>query len=347
MEPRIQYADSSDGTRIAYWTLGEGRPLVMLPNLPLSNIQLEWRRFPAYRRWCERLAENRMLVGYDGRGLGLSSRQPPSYTLDGHVSDLEAVSSRLGSDDFVLLGSWHTGAVAISHTVRHPERISHLLLWGAYAKAEDYAESPRIQAARSLMDKDWEAYADTLAFYILRPPDEEGEKTAAGFIRETTTPEAMRSMLAEIGKFDVTDLLPLVRVPTLVMNRNKAWPTLEVSAEVAASIPGARLAAFEGVAPAPWASDMEEIASTIDEFLGDQPPPRVYAGLGEPPDEVLTGREIEVLKLVASGLSNKEIARQLSLSVHTVQRHVANIYGKIGARGRADATAYALRHELL
>jgi DNA-binding NarL/FixJ family response regulator len=58
-------------------------------------------------------------------------------------------------------------------------------------------------------------------------------------------------------------------------------------------------------------------------------------------------RETEVLTLVASGNSNKEIAQELSLSVHTVQRHVANIYNKIGARGRADATAYALRHRLL
>jgi DNA-binding NarL/FixJ family response regulator len=118
-----------------------------------------------------------------------------------------------------------------------------------------------------------------------------------------TTPEAMRSMVAEVDRFD------------------------------------ARLAAFEGVAPLPWASeDMEEIASTIDEFLGDRPPPRVYFGPGKPPDEVLTGREIGVLKLVASGLSNKEIAQELSLSVHTVQRHIANTYGKIGARGPADAT---------
>lgn len=345
-EPRIEYVESSDGTRIAYWTLGQGQPLVLLPNLPLSNIQLEWRRFPHYRNWCERLATNRRLVGYDARGIGLSGRHPPSYALDAHVSDLEGVAGKPGLDTFALLGSWHTGAIAVSYAARHPERVSHLLLWGTYARAADYAASPRIQASRALLEKDWEAYADTMAFYILRMPGEEGGEAAADFIRETTTQEAMRSTLAEVDKFDVTDLLPSVKAPTLVMNRRKAWPSLEVAADLAARIPGARLAAFEGVAPAPWAGGVEEIASTIDEFLGEGPL-QVEADLEEPADTVLTSRETEVLTLVASGQSNKEIAQQLSLSVHTVQRHVANIYSKIGARGRADATAYALKHRLL
>jgi pimeloyl-ACP methyl ester carboxylesterase/DNA-binding CsgD family transcriptional regulator len=346
-EPRIQYVESSDGTSIAYWTLGQGQPLVILENLPLSNHQLLWRRFPHYRNWCERLAANRRLVGYDARGLGLSGRHPASYDLDAHVSDLEAVASKPGLETFALLGSSHAGAIAVSYTVRHPERVSHLLLWGAYARAADYAASPRIQASRALLEKDWEAYVDTLAFYILRLPDEDQGKAAADFIREATTPEAMRSALAEIDRFDVRDLLPAVKAPTLVMNRRKAaWPSLDVATDLAARIPGARLVAFEGVGPVPWASDVEEIAGTIYEFLGEEPL-QVEVDVEEAVDAALTSRETEVLALVASGHSNKEIAHQLSLSVHTVQRHVANIYNKIGARGRADATAYALKHRLL
>lgn len=346
MEPRIEYVQSSDGTSIAYWTLGQGQSLVILENLPLSNHQLEWRRFPGYRNWCERLATNRRLVGYDARGLGLSERRPSSYALDAHVSDLEAVASRLGLDSFALLGCSHAGAIAVSYAVRHPERVSHLLLWGAYAKAADYAASPRIHASRALLDKDWEAYTDTLAFYILRLPDEEQGGLGAEFIRETTTPEEMRSALAEIDRFDVTDLLPAVKAPTLVMNRRKAaWPSLEVATDLAARVPGARLVAFEGVTPLPWTSHVEEIARTIDGFLGDGPS-QVGVNLEEGIDSGLTSRETEVLTLLASGRSNKEIAQHLSLSVYTVQRHVANIYNKIGARGRADATAYALRHGL-
>ena len=94
------------------------------------------------------------------------------------------------------------------------------------------------------------------------------------------------------------------------------------------------------------ASDVEEIAGTIYEFLGEEPL-QVEVDIEEAVDAALTSRETEVLALVASGHSNKEIAQQLSISVHTVQRHVANIYNKIGARGRADATAYALKHRLL
>ncbi len=156
----------------------------------------------------------------------------------------------------------------------------------------------------------------------------------------------MRSALAEIDKFDVTDLLPAVKAPTLVMNRRKAaWPSLEVAMDLASKIPGASLVAFEGVTPLPWTSHVEEIASCIDEFLGDRPA-EVGVNL-EGADNVLTSRETDVLRLLASGDSNKEIAQHLSLSVYTVQRHVANIYNKIGARGRADATAYALRQGLI
>jgi DNA-binding NarL/FixJ family response regulator len=58
----------------------------------------------------------------------------------------------------------------------------------------------------------------------------------------------------------------------------------------------------------------------------------------------LTARELETLRLLASGLSNKEIAAEMVVSVRTVENHVANVYAKIGARGRADATAFALTH---
>jgi DNA-binding NarL/FixJ family response regulator len=63
----------------------------------------------------------------------------------------------------------------------------------------------------------------------------------------------------------------------------------------------------------------------------------------------LTKREVEVLRLIAAGKSNQEIAWELVLSLRTVERHIANIYQKIGATGRtarATATAYALKHGL-
>src|SRR3972149_2255536 len=95
MEPRIQYAQTADGVSIAFWTIGEGKPLVVMPVMPFSHIQLEWQ-MPEYRHWYQRLAEGRKVVRYDGRGNGLSDRDVPGFSLDAFVMDLEAVVERLG-----------------------------------------------------------------------------------------------------------------------------------------------------------------------------------------------------------------------------------------------------------
>jgi pimeloyl-ACP methyl ester carboxylesterase len=119
MEPRIQYAKTTDGVNIAFWTLGEGQPLVQLPSLPWSHIQLEWQD-PGRRRCYEGLAENRKLVRYDGRGSGLSDRNVADYSVDAHVLDLQAVLQRLDMQRFALLGSGNGGPIAIRVESRCP-----------------------------------------------------------------------------------------------------------------------------------------------------------------------------------------------------------------------------------
>lgn len=142
MEPRIQYAKTSDGVSIAYWTLGEGDvPLVLTSPHVFNHIQLEWQT-PETRRWCERLAEKRQLVGYDGRGSGLSDRDVLRYSLDTLVLDLEAVVGRLGLQAFDLFGDFVGGQTAIACACRHPKLVSHLILWNSYARASDVFRSP-------------------------------------------------------------------------------------------------------------------------------------------------------------------------------------------------------------
>ncbi|KPK45909.1 MAG: hypothetical protein AMJ77_06660 [Dehalococcoidia bacterium SM23_28_2] len=94
MEPRIQYARTTDGVSIAFWTLGEGAPFVEMPTIPVSHIQMEWQ-FPEWRRWYETLARSRMVVRYDCRGVGLSDRDVSDFSLDAYALDLEAVVDRL------------------------------------------------------------------------------------------------------------------------------------------------------------------------------------------------------------------------------------------------------------
>src|SRR3989337_4585583 len=155
MEPRIQYATTSDGVSIAFWTMGEGMPLVYMPDL-FSHIQLEWQ-FPGIQRWNERLAERRKLVRYDGRGRGLSDRDVTDYSLDALVLDLEAVLDRLALERFALLGVTSSGPVAITYAAGHPERVSHLILSHSFARTRDTA-SPLTKSLARLIDTDWQAF---------------------------------------------------------------------------------------------------------------------------------------------------------------------------------------------
>src|SRR6266508_935822 len=114
MEPRIQYAKTSDGVNIAYWTMGEGMSFVAMPLRPSSHIQGEWR-LPQYRATYEAWAQNRQLIRYDGRGSGLSDRDVTRFSLDTDILDLEAVVDRLGLDRFVLSAVGVVGCSAISY----------------------------------------------------------------------------------------------------------------------------------------------------------------------------------------------------------------------------------------
>src|SRR3990172_10221614 len=127
-EPRIQYAKTSDGVNIAFWTLGEGMPLVHMP-LNIGHIQMEWE-IPECRNWYERLAKGRMLVRYDHRGQGLSDRENTDYSIEALVLELEALADRLDLEQLALLGLGVMGPAAVAFAARHPERVSHLILWG-------------------------------------------------------------------------------------------------------------------------------------------------------------------------------------------------------------------------
>jgi class 3 adenylate cyclase len=268
MEPRIQYAQTADGVSIAFWTLGEGMPFVHT-SLIFSHIQLEWQ-YPECRRWYERLAEKRKLVRYDARGVGLSERDVADYSLDARVTDLEAVADRLGLERFALLGMAISGPVAIAYAARHPERVSHLLLWNTYARASDWSRSPQVQAVRALMDKDWAFYTETLAHALLGWSAGEEARRYAALIRESITREALPTVARALNEVDVTALLPQVSSPTLVLHRRQVpMPDISVARGLASRIPDARLALLEGSSLAAYLGDMEAVLQAIDEFLGE------------------------------------------------------------------------------
>lgn len=213
MEQRIQYAKTSDGVNIAYSTVGEGAPLVHMPWFPLSHLQAEWR-LPELRHWHERLAEGRMLVRFDGRGTGLSEQEVTDLTVDARLLDLEAVVDCLKLERFALYAPLHSGPVAIAYAACHPERVSHLALWCAYALASDWYGSQVVQAVLALADVDWQTFTETAI------------GTFAGgwgalLFQECLTQQAYQTFLPTLKAVDVTNMLPQVSAPTLVLHRRQ------------------------------------------------------------------------------------------------------------------------------
>ena len=268
MEPRIQYAQTADGVSIAFWTLGEGTPFVHTPHI-FSHIQLEWQ-IPEVRRWYERLAEKRKLVRYDVRGFGLSQREVPDFSLDSFLLDLDAVVDRAGLERFALLGMVIWGPVAIAYAARHPERVSHLVLWCTFARGSDFWRSPRSRAFRAIRETDLDLYVESMADLILgRRASEEEARWWAAFIRESVTPEVQGAALRAADGFDATGLLPQLGTPTLVLHRrNHPYLDVGVARGLASQTPDARLALLEGTSPMPFLGDMETAVAAIDEFLG-------------------------------------------------------------------------------
>ena len=374
MHPPIQYCKTSDGVSIAFWTFGQGLPLLYLTGGPWNHIEL-WE-VAQCRRWYERLAASRMIIRYDLRGTGKSDRKVTDFSLEAQLRDVDAVAAGLGLKKFDLFAAAGAGPVAIAYAAQHPERIGKVILWCAWARNADI-NSPRIQAWRSLLDEDWELMTDTCAQIVLGWAGGESGRQAATKLRESVTPEVIRNAFVSMGQFDASALLPRVKCPVLVLHRTGiSWIPLEIATALASRLPKARLVLLEGESPAPYMGEWEKAADAITNFLaegdgsigegksafpggtkshpGELPLGNSLASGRELPVEAggnaslddnpdrLTGREVEVLRLVAAGKTNRDIAGELFLSVRTVERHIANIYGKINARGRADATAYAL-----
>jgi class 3 adenylate cyclase len=269
MEPRIQYAQTADGVGIAFWALGEGISFVEMPTIPVSHIQMEWQ-FPQWRRWYESLARTRMMVRYDCRGAGLSDRDVSDFSLDAQVLDLEAVVDRLGLEKLALLSPIHSGPVAIAYASRHPERVSHLVLWHSWARTRDGA-SPQLRALAQLRDTDWHVYSEAVAHTLLGWSEGEPAHRYAALMRECISQETMKTALVSIGEFDATELLPQVQAPTLVLHRRQlSWLSVDIARGLASRIPNARLALLEGESGAVFLGDTEAVMRALSQLMGEE-----------------------------------------------------------------------------
>jgi len=335
--PRIQYARSSDGVSIAYWTLGSGAPLLHLPWGTLSHCQGEWR-LEGCRLWYERLAQRNTVIRYDPRGFGMSDPMSGPVSIDDLVKDVEAVVDSLGLNQVALLAAGESGNTALAYAAKRPDRLCRLVLWCCYARPSDREKSPGYQATTALVDQDPVIFSETVSRIVLGWSAGEEARALAAAIRAVDL-VSLRLLLDTFHSFDASRMLPMITAPTLVMHR-RGWrnPGLDAARVLAAGIPNARMLVLEGKSGLPYAGDMEAAAAAVEAYLGDPCAAGLPAGLSE--------REAEVLRFVAAGRSNREIGEELSISLNTVDRHVSNILTKIGAANRAEAAAFAVRQGL-
>jgi len=253
MEQQIQFCTTHDGVRIAYATVGEGPPLLKAANW-LSHLEFDWRS-PIWRHLLAEFARDYSFIRYDERGNGLSDWDCEDLSFNAFVEDLESVVETAGLDRFPLLGISQGGAVAIAYAVRHPEKVSQLILYGAYARGWAKRHSPdeieQRQAQITLVRLGWGK--DNPAFRqlwtTLYAPDATPEQQSSfnDLQRMSTSPENAVTLLNEMGNIDVVDLLPQVKVPTLVLHcRDESGVPFEEGRLIAAGIPGARFVPLEG-----------------------------------------------------------------------------------------------------
>jgi class 3 adenylate cyclase len=268
MEPGVRFARASDGVTVAYWAMGEGSPLVVMPSMPWSHLQLEWT-IPQIRRWYEGLGNGRQLVRYDGRGFGSSGRDVVSMSLDAQVRDLEAVVDAVGLEGFDLYAGLHSGPPAIAYAVEHPGRLRHLVLFCAYADGAIQAASSLTHATRPIILQDWQFYSQVVARVLLGWAEPEAAQRFAELVEESTTPEIAAAALSATAEYDVTGQLADVAVPTLVIARHELSMAggIDHGRTLAAAIPGARFVMLEGTSVAPYIGDVDAVLGEIDGFL--------------------------------------------------------------------------------
>ena len=271
MEQQIRFCTTCDGVRIAYATVGDGPALVYSPGW-ISHLELQWKQ-PLVRSFYERLARHHTLVLYDKHGTGLSDRNRTDFSLEAEIRDLETVIDHLRLKRLALLGVSEGGPIAIAYAVKHPRHVTHLILYGTYARGKGILAEDLKDAALSLIRASWGLSSELLADMFVPGTDAIIREWFATLQRESATAEMGVQLAARVELIDVANLLPRLRVPTVVLHRrqDKAIP-FELGRELGALIPNARFLPLEGNIHIPWFGDADSVLRAIADFLGDPVP---------------------------------------------------------------------------
>lgn len=248
----VAFCTAADGVRIAYASVGKGTPIIKAANW-LSHLEYDWDA-PIWSPLFRELAMDHHFIRYDERGNGLSDWVVANLSFESFVSDLESVVEANKVDQFVLLGISQGAAVSIDYAVKHPDRVTHLILFGGYpAGWRINATDNEIQEREAIMTltktgwgRDNPAYRQIFTSTFMPSARSEELSWFNEFQRLTTSPENAARFLSVFGDIDVREKLSKVTVPTLVIHSlgDRRIP-VSVGRDIAAAIPNAEFVGLE------------------------------------------------------------------------------------------------------
>ena len=345
-QQKIRFCKSADGVQLAHALSGEGPPLVKVANF-LTHLEFDWRS-PVVQPFLLELGRGRTLVRYDPRGCGLSDRNVQDLSLETWVADLEAVVDAAGIERFPLFAHSQGAAIGIAYAARHPDRVSHLILLGGWARSvmKRNLTPAQVDEMRTLVKlagigwgKENPAYRQVFTSLLIPDSSSEQAESYNELERMCTSAECAARIFSSVGKLDVADLAPRVTCPTLVMHaQGDASVPYEEGRLIAGVIPNSRFVLLQGRNHIllPHEGAWKQFFAEFRAFLrpnGTAGADDAFAGL--------SAREGEVLELIARGLDNAQIAVRLDLSEKTVRNHITHIFGKLQVESRAQAIVRA------
>ena len=243
----IRFSVTEDGVRLAWASIGEGPPLVKASNW-LTHLDFEWGS-PIWQHWWTELSKHHRVIRYDERGNGMSQRDVPEVSFETWVRDLETVVDAAGLDRFSLLGISRGGAIAVAYAARHPERVSKLILYGAFPVGlYHYGSAEEIEARQALISLTrlgWghhhPAFCRLFTNRFIPNSTPVHENWFDDLQRVSTSGENAARLLDVDSGIDVRPLLPQLRVPTLILHCDRDQVIVpERGRDLAARIPNAR-----------------------------------------------------------------------------------------------------------
>lgn len=342
----IRFARSHDDVRLAWASCGTG-PVLLKAATWLSHLEYDWES-PIWSHLLGALSVSNTLVRYDERGCGLSDWQVDDLSFESWVRDLETVADATGEKRFGLLGISQGASIAIAYAVRHPEKVSHLVLHGGYARgrlvrSSTPQEREEVETMTKLAELGWGKADPSFRQFFTSQFIPGGTATQHQWFNEleriSTSPANAARFMREFARIDVTALLAQVKCPTLVLHsRHDVRQPLEEGRFLASGIPGARFVPIDSgnhllLADEPgWQRWIDE----VDAFL-----PTTQAQHEDSALASLTARQRELLMLIAQGRDNAQIAAALGLSDKTVRNHITAIFSKLQVQSRAQAIVRA------